>query len=293
MIAHPCSGYKFIDYLRALLRGVGQVFFQENAWTGLLLLAGIAVNSPTLALGAALGAGAATLLALSFDDEEGRARGLYGFNGALTGVAVLVYVVPHPGTWILAIVGAAWTALMTRLWGRVCALPAYTAPFVLSTWVLLYVASLLGLPATHTGGLAPMEELGAVLRGVGQVFFQDNMWSGGVFVIALAIHSWRAAGWAVLAAALGAGCAQLSGLPPDLIALGLYGFNAVLTAEALRIALPGRYGLPPLLGVVLSVAMIYAFQRVDALSLTAPFILSTWVVLLLGRGMQARAAGSV
>lgn len=287
------SGCGFLDYLRALLRGVGQVFFQENAWAGLLLLAGIAVNSPTLALGAALGAGAATLLALGFDDEEGWVRGLYGFNGALTGVAVLVFVAPHPGVWALAIVGAAWTALMARLWGRVCALPAYTAPFVLSTWGLLYVASVLGLPAAPAGGMASMGELGAVLRGVGQVFFQDNMWSGGVFVMALAAHSWRAAGWAVLAATLGAGCAELFGLSSDLIALGLYGFNAVLAAEALRIALPGRYGLPPLLGVVLSVAMIYAFQRVDALSLTAPFILSTWVVLLLGRGMQARAAGPV
>lgn len=291
MVIRFYLGSKCLDCARALLRGVGQVFFQENAWTGLLMLLGIAVNAPALALAAALGAGAATLLALGFDDEAGRARGLYGFNGALTGVAVLVFVAPHPGAWGLAMMGAAWTALVVRLWGRVCALPAYTAPFVLSTWALLYVASALGLSGAMAGEPVSMDVLGAVLRGVGQVFFQNNAWSGGIFVIALAVHSRRAAGWALLAAALGMGCAHLAGLPVDAIATGLYGFNAVLAAEALRIALPGRYGIPSLFGVLLSVVMTYAFQRVGALSLTAPFILSTWVVLLLGQGMQVHAAG--
>lgn len=278
------------DYLRASLRGIGQIFFQENAWTGLLLLAGIAMNSLTMAAGAALGAGAATLLALTFDDSEGRASGLYGFNGALTGVAVLAFVAPHPGAWALAIIGAAWTALMARLWGRVCVLPPYTAPFVLSTWGLLYAASGLGLPAMPAADLPAVTELGIVLRGVGQVVFQGNAWSGLVFVIALAVHSRRAGVWALIASALGMACARLSGLPTDMIAMGLYGFNAVLAAEALRTALPGRFGIPSVLGVVLTVAMTYAFQRADALSLTAPFVLSTWMVLLLARGVRANFA---
>lgn len=286
MTMRPYFCTPLFDYLRATLRGIGQIFFQENAWTGLLLLAGIAVNSPTMAAGAALGAGVATLLALAFDDGEGRASGLYGFNGALTGVAVLAFMAPHPGAWMLAMVGAVWTALMMRLWGRVCALPPYTAPFVLSTWVLLYVASGLGLPAAPAADLPIVTEFGAVLRGVGQVVFQGNAWSGALFVIALAVHSRRAAVWALIASALGMACARASGLPTDLIAMGLYGFNAVLVAEALRIAGPGRFGIPSVLGVVLSVAMTYVFQRAGALSLTAPFILSAWVVLLLVRGLQ-------
>ena len=39
-----------------VLRGIGQVFFQENALTGALFVAGIAMSSPIMALGAVLGA---------------------------------------------------------------------------------------------------------------------------------------------------------------------------------------------------------------------------------------------
>src|SRR3954462_8272523 len=66
-----------------VLRGIGQVFFQENALTGACFVLGIAFGSPLMALGAVIGAaiGTATARVLNFDESERRA-GLYGFNSA-------------------------------------------------------------------------------------------------------------------------------------------------------------------------------------------------------------------
>ena len=64
------------------MRGIGQVLFQENALSGVLMLLGIAVGSPTAALlalaGNAVGTLTARLLRYSVADIN---RGLYGFNG--------------------------------------------------------------------------------------------------------------------------------------------------------------------------------------------------------------------
>ncbi len=70
--------------LRAVFRGLGQVFFQENALTGICFALGLAVSSPLMATrrgdpgddwhGDGLGG-------IKFDKAEQDA-GIYGFNSA-------------------------------------------------------------------------------------------------------------------------------------------------------------------------------------------------------------------
>src|SRR5262245_15128918 len=76
-------------------RGIGQVFFQENALTGALFALGIAVSSPLMAIGAVVGAaiGTATAWVLKFDKSETHA-GIYGFNATLVGIATLFFFRP-------------------------------------------------------------------------------------------------------------------------------------------------------------------------------------------------------
>ena len=38
-----------------VFRGIGQVFFEENALTGALMAIGLAINSPLMAVGAVVG----------------------------------------------------------------------------------------------------------------------------------------------------------------------------------------------------------------------------------------------
>ena len=81
--------------IRGWLRGIGQVFFQENALTGACFLLGIAVSSPLMAIGAVVGSaiGTATAWVLKFDKAE-LSAGIYGFNSTLVGIATLFFFRP-------------------------------------------------------------------------------------------------------------------------------------------------------------------------------------------------------
>src|SRR5262245_22578905 len=76
------------ELVYAVFRGVGQVFCQEHALTGVLFVAGIAIASPAMALGAVAGSviGLVTAQLLKFDRAEALA-GIYGFNATLVGIA--------------------------------------------------------------------------------------------------------------------------------------------------------------------------------------------------------------
>ena len=77
------------DYIKTILRGVGQVMLQNNALTGLLFLAGIFYNSWLMGLGAIAGNFISTISAkfLKYSEEDIK-NGLYGFNGTLVGIAI-------------------------------------------------------------------------------------------------------------------------------------------------------------------------------------------------------------
>ncbi|WP_371257864.1 urea transporter [Pseudoalteromonas sp. '520P1 No. 423'] len=58
----------------------------------------------------------------------------------------------------------------------------------------------------------------------------------------------------------------------------LFGFNALLVAFAVS----SRYAgfIKPILGIILSVIIMRLFQLYNIPALTAPFILSTWIILI-------------
>ena len=59
LFEHPLLSFSGI-----LLRGVGQVFFQNNPWTGLIIITGVAISSWTSAVDFLIGAAVATWVAL-------------------------------------------------------------------------------------------------------------------------------------------------------------------------------------------------------------------------------------
>jgi urea transporter len=77
------------NFLVQSLRGTSQVFFMENALTGVLFFAAMAYASAVsgvwaTTIGAAIGVGVATLTARLLEcDEPSVSSGLYGFNGVL------------------------------------------------------------------------------------------------------------------------------------------------------------------------------------------------------------------
>lgn len=294
----------FVD---TCLRGAGQVMFQNNPVTGLLILVAvvggtIASGTPAAGVGAVVGlvvgTGAALLLGV---DAASVRQGMFGFSPLLTGVALPTFLGNHPSVWVLVVVGAAVTTVVTLAVSKVFTtwnVPALTFPFVLTSWFLTLAAYQLGrVPAgslpppalPRDGATTAVPDLGGLavgaLKGVAQVFLVDNWVSGLVILAALAVSSRWAAGLAAAGAVVATAVAVGFGAPS--VQSGLWGYSAVLTAVALGCTFyqpAPRVLLYALLGTVFTVLVQAALDTAAAPfgvpTFTAPFVVATWLFLL-------------
>src|SRR5258708_19642894 len=82
-----------VGFVDTLLRGTGQVMFQNNPITGLLFLIGIFYNSYQFGIAAVIGLLASTITAMLLGADRNLIRaGLFGFNGVLTGIALAFFL---------------------------------------------------------------------------------------------------------------------------------------------------------------------------------------------------------
>lgn len=258
------------------------MFLQRSALAGACFMGAVALQSWSAALACGLGAWVGTLWGLRYGAPAEYDDGLHGYNGALAGIGVLAVLPPGPLAWLLVVVCAWLSTWLAQIWRRHGLLSPYTAPFVLVTWALMTATAMAGW-STAAGSPPPAVGDGAMvwlhgtLRGVGQVMFLEDPRSGALCVLGLVLSAPGAALCAVLASALALLLALAAGFPGDPAFLGLYGFNAVLTAEALRQALPRRWGAL-CLGFLISLGLMRGFQALNLPALTAPFILATLLI---------------
>eukprot|EP00934_Nitzschia_sp_Nitz4_P004965 Nitzschia sp. Nitz4//scaffold53_size117307//94941//95978//NITZ4_003780-RA/size117307-processed-gene-0.20-mRNA-1//1//CDS//3329554235//4955//frame0 len=124
------------DLLVSPLTGISQIFVVESALSGAVILGGISTYSQGLAAHALAGSliGTATGAMLGADSSE-LAMGLWGFNPALTSMAVGTFFVHSNPTMALSAGGAAATAAvfgaMKGVFGAMGA-PCLTLPFCFS-----------------------------------------------------------------------------------------------------------------------------------------------------------------
>jgi urea transporter len=270
------------------LRGLGQVMFQRHAGTGLLFLVGMALGSPWLAAGAAVGGAIGPLVAwLLRRDRAAIADGLYGYNSALVGAAAGFFLPPNIMTLALAAGGAALAVPVTGVLRRL-PFPAYTTAFVIVVWGMMTLAGDFGdrLPATAAAetvarpGWVGLAE--KVFSGLAEVMFSANAASGACFLAGIAWSAWRHAVVAVVGALLGTCLAIYHGDPAGQLALGIYGYNAALAAMAAWLARSSL--VPAALAAFVSVPLTEFFPSSFGVpALTAPFIMAAWIVLLLMR----------
>lgn len=296
------------NFPRTLFRGLGQVMFQDNVWSGVLFLCGIFWGAyeegfPAVAWGMLIGVLISTLTGylLHLPDRKG-AQGLWGFNGALVGCAFPTFLGDTVWMWIaLCLCSAMSTWVRTGMdnimkqWG----VSSLTFPFVFSTWCFLLAARLLnGMPPSFmstpefAGGLHDVfdMEFGNLVRtwlkGISQVFL-INSWVTGIFFLAgLAVNNWKSAVWAAVASVLALFTVLVFKGPGKDIGNGLYGFSAVLTGIALGSTFCNdswRSALWTLLGIVITVfaqaAMNAFFSPMGLPTLTGPFCVVTWIFL--------------
>ncbi|AZF10022.1 Eukaryotic-type low-affinity urea transporter [Pseudomonas sp. R2-37-08W] len=265
------------DWAEALLNGFSQIFLQRHPLCGLLCLLAILIGAPALLGGALLGgvAGLLTAQRRGYPKAE-RQAGLYSYNGVLLGLLISQHFAWSALVPPLILACGGVSAMLVRQWLKYAAqprdLPAYTAPFVGLGWLLLGTMA----PAT----LALIEPdtltvLAAPFTGLAQVLLLDQPLAGALIAVGVLLADRRAAVWSLLGAIAGVLVALLLGETSGAL-LGLHSYNPALAALALSQA--RRQPWLPLLGIGLAILLTPGFAALHLPALTAPFILSCWLV---------------
>ncbi len=269
-------------FIRTVFRGIGQIMLQENAITGLLFLTGIFYGSVVGGIAALLSAITGTLVAylLKYDESEIE-QGLYGFSATLVGVAMVFYMSPGWVIWIAVILGAALATIIQHLFIQK-KLPGFTFPFVIITWVLLYLFHHVIIEPGSVAVAAEVPEkngFATSIHGFGEVIFQDSTISGLLFLLGVYINRPIAALYGIAGAVISAYVAIHCSEPVPDIQMGLFSFNAILCA--ITFAGEDRAdGIYVLIAVLLSVFIDIGMLMMNWTVLTFPFVAASWITLL-------------
>lgn len=306
-----CSGLPALRFIDILLRGIGQVMFQSNPLSGLLFFVAIgwgayAAGTPEVVIGGALGVIVATLAAHWLRvDSAALHSGLFGFSAFLVGIALPTFLTPSPLLWVYVLLGAVLTVVTTLAANRIMqtlGVPALTAPFVLVAWLLMLSSNgflgieggnlptsglIQSIPAAAADPMRPAEFAAGIWTSLSQVFVKADGFAALLILIGLAVGSLAAAGYALAAALISVVVAHLLGAESQLITGGLVGFNPILTAVALGTVFyrPGAGSaiyalLATIVTVLVQGAMVAAVTPFAIPTLTASFVLVTWLFLL-------------
>ncbi|EJM08694.1 urea transporter [Pseudomonas sp. GM102] len=266
------------DWATALLNGFSQIFLQRHPLCGLLCLLAILFSTPALLGGALLGGVAGLLTAQRRGyTKADRQAGLFSYNGILLGLLLSLYFPWSALLPPLIIAAGGLSAMLTQQWLKRSrdhhCLPAYTAPFVGISWLLLsFAAPQQPAPLIE---MTTLNLLAASLKGLGQVLFLGHPLAGALIATGLMIADRRAFLWALLGSAAGLIFALLHHDTSSALQ-GLSGYNAVLAA--LAFSQNRRQPWLPLLGILLAVLLTPGFAALGLATLTAPFILACWLI---------------
>ena len=235
--------------IKTTLVGIGQIFLQDNGWSGLLITIGMFFSHWTLGVTCFLGALIGTLTEKALKAKDGDIEfGLYGFNASLAYMCVMFTFATNdahatlnganPILWVLGAVAAVIATVImhvfvTKGW------TAFTFPFVVTCWVLCWAFAkynVLGLEQTtpalpdYTG---TVDAITTPFYGWAEVNFGANFLTGVFIFLGLAISSPSVAMWGTAAATLGGLFAHyVLGIDPNYLANGLYSFSPILVACA-------------------------------------------------------------
>ncbi len=262
--------------------------------------------------------------------------GIYGFNAVLTAIALGdTFLEKGKAAYAIATFAAFATGFTTAtgIWfAGIFGLPVETSAFVVTTWIFLFAAHKLGGIKLASGGAPPKQRstivkaqkegpidiheftawgfIKLVFTGIGQVMFQESWITGAIFFVGLTLASvsltpfafgaqypiYFAGITAFIASLIGTLTAIMFKADRTSVLMGLYGFNAVLTALAVMGVFLGFFwpiggfaGSPVnflvmIFAVILSSIVTGWIGSITSQwklpTLTAPFVLTSWFVEL-------------
>lgn len=282
--------------IKTTLVGIGQIFLQDNGWSGLLITIGMFFSHWTLGVTCFLGSLIGVLTAKALKAKDGDIEfGLYGFNASLAYMCVMftfatndaheTWTAASPLLWILGAVAAVIATVImhvfvTKGW------TAFTFPFVVTCWVLCWAFAkynVLGLEQTtpalpdYTG---TVDAITTPFYGWAEVNFGANFLTGVFIFLGLAISSPSVAMWGTAAATLGGLFAHyVLGIDANVLANGLYSFSPILVACAFvtKSGVSRADFVYIVVGILLAVLIHYGVSQFMA-TYTIGFIVATWIM---------------
>lgn len=284
------------------LKGISQVIFIENIVSGAIILIAITISSLYLGVIALLSSIIGTLIGkIGGANEDSVSSGLYGYNSVLTGMALTLFLT-GPTKWIIALVGAAITAIFAAAmvhFMKNTEIPILTFPFIILTWFMLLVSYRLkafqlsnalvpqSLAQWELNIEGKVDWTAGIFSGIGQIYFLDTTISGILLFIAVFWAGWRLGLYAILGNAVALLTSYLSGGEHSLILTGLYGYNAILACLAVSIVFKMEQNrFAPFSGIIAACLTVPFTASTSTWllpyglpSLTMPFVLSSWLFL--------------
>ena len=282
--------------IKTTLVGIGQIFLQDNGWSGLLITIGMFFSHWTLGVTCFLGSLIGVLTAKALKAKDGDIEfGLYGFNASLAYMCVMftfatndaheTWTAASPLLWVLGAVAAVIATVImhvfvTKGW------TAFTFPFVVTCWVLCWAFAkynVLGLEQTtpalpdYTGTI---DAITTPFYGWAEVNFGASFLTGVFIFLGLAISSPSVAMWGTAAATLGGLFAHyVLGIDANVLANGLYSFSPILVACAFvtKSGVSRADFIYIVVGVLLAVLIHYGVNKIMA-TYTIGFIVATWIM---------------
>ena len=283
--------------IKTTLVGIGQIFLQDNGWSGLLITIGMFFSHWTLGVTCFLGALIGTLTAKALKAKDADIEfGLYGFNASLAYMCVMFTFATNdahatlnganPILWVLGAVAAVIATVImhvfvTKGW------TAFTFPFVVTCWVLCWAFAkynVLGLEQTtpalpdYTG---TVNAITTPFYGWAEVNFGANFLTGVFIFLGLAISSPSVAMWGTAAATLGGLFAHyVLGVEANTLANGIYSFSPILVACAFvtKSGVSRADFVYIVVGILLAVLIHHGVNSIGLATYTIGFIVATWIM---------------
>lgn len=296
--------------IKTTLVGIGQIFLQDNGWSGLLITIGMFFSHWTLGVTCFLGALIGTLTAKALKAKDADIEfGLYGFNASLAYMCVMFTFATNdahatlnganPILWVLGAVAAVIATVImhvfvTKGW------TAFTFPFVVTCWVLCWGFSTFGILGLEQTTPALPDYTGTVdaittpFYGWAEVNFGANFLTGVFIFLGLAISSPSVAMWGTAAATLGGLFAHyVLGIDANVLANGLYSFSPILVACAFvtKSGVSRADFVYIVVGVLLAVLIHNGVGSIvingkNMATYTIGFIVATWIMEAVQRAVN-------
>lgn len=276
--------FKTYFLVSATLKGLGQIVFQANSWSGILILIGLLIGNWQCAIGGVIGSmlGAATAYLFHFD-EENITNGIYGFNPSLSGIALFFFFGINLHSLLFVFIASFITPLFQHFFIK-RNFSIFTFPFICVTWISFWIYNYFQIPYTNLDTYIPTFNYNTYftgLNGFGQIIFQGNVFSGIALFIAIFIGNPFKAVVGLIASIIAAILALVLHHSIQDVLLGLFGFNVILTTVALI-----EKDLKAILTTIVAVALtlllnfvLIQFELFNSLGgiLTLPFVIGTIV----------------